>query len=395
MDKHERKRFIEKLMLVSLMCVFIGVIAIIVLNFNSIYNYIGKVFRLTYPFIIGLFIAYLLTPITNKTIHRLKNTRLFKNKKDTTLNIIAIIIVESIFITCVIMLVSIIGSGVAGSGYNIIKQLPDAFEQTKDMIDEQIKQHSALKNIIGNTSAEFIANIVESVSKFVSDNFNEIATGVALNARDFTKHILNILLGIIISIFGLANREQFKRQSLRILSAFTSDRTYNKVIDIFCTVDKKFSRFFIGKIIDSAIIGVICVICMNLMQMPYAILVSMVVFITNIVPIIGPIIGAVPGVIIIFSESPIKALYFMIFIIILQQIDGHIIGPKCIGGATGLNTFYVLFALMVFGGIWGLVGMIIGVPLFAALYSLISEFISYRIELKNEKNNKEIKANME
>ena len=96
-------------------------------------------------------------------------------------------------------------------------------------------------------------------------------------------------------------------------------------------------------------------------------------FITNIVPIIGPIIGAVPGVIIIFSESPIKALYFMIFIIILQQIDGHIIGPKCIGGATGLNTFYVLFALMVFGGIWGLVGMIIGVPLFAALYSLISD----------------------
>ena len=378
----------NEIKLIVIACTMLGLTLIIIGHFDIIYNYITKIIKLSNPFILGLIIAYLLTPITNKLMNKMSNGKL-KNKSYNKINTLSIIIVETVFITVVTIIITVIIVGVAGSGYNIIMKLPSAYEQFKDMLDELINKHDMIKGLIGHTSTEVIDNLVTRASSIIEDNFESIATNVFENTKDITKHIINFVFAIIISIFALANRAQFKRQSTKILKALVSERVYNKIIEVAMVADKKFSGFFIGKIVDSAIVGIICIICMSLLKMPYTMLISIIVFITNIVPIIGPIIGAVPGIIIIFSESPIQAIYFAIFIIILQQIDGHIIGPKCIGSATGLNTFYVLFALIISGGLWGIAGMIFGVPLFSVIYYIIGDFVNYithRKELKNNEN---------
>lgn len=378
----------NEIKLIVIACTMLGLTLVIIGHFDIIYNYITKIIKLSNPFILGLIIAYLLTPITNKLMNKMSNGKL-KNKSYNKINTLSIIIVETVFITVVTIIITVIIVGVAGSGYNIIMKLPSAYEQFKDMLDELINKHDMIKGLIGHTSTEVIDNLVTRASSIIEDNFESIATNVFENTKDITKHIINFVFAIIISIFALANRAQFKRQSTKILKALVSERVYNKIIEVAMVADKKFSGFFIGKIVDSAIVGIICIICMSLLKMPYVMLISIIVFITNIVPIIGPIIGAVPGIIIIFSESPIQAIYFAIFIIILQQIDGHIIGPKCIGSATGLNTFYVLFALIISGGLWGIAGMIFGVPLFSVIYYIIGDFVNYithRKELKNNEN---------
>jgi predicted PurR-regulated permease PerM len=130
-------------------------------------------------------------------------------------------------------------------------------------------------------------------------------------------------------------------------------------------------------------VGVICLVLLTILRMPYALLVSIIVCITNIIPIVGPFIGAVPSLIIIFSESPIHSLYFLIFIIVLQQIDGHIIGPKCIGSATGLSTFWVLFSIIVFGKMFGIIGMLIGVPTQAVIFDILDKILN---KLENRRN---------
>lgn len=359
-----------------------GITYIAVSHFDSITNFLYRILRLTYPFIIGLFMAYLLTPITNKIIEKLERSKL-KNKSYKKLNTLAIIIVETLFILTIITVISSVLTGVVGSGYNIVMKLPSAFEQFKDMLDDLIKDHDILKNIVGHTSTEAVDNVIKATSEVVVDNFEEIMANVYESTRNFGKHIIDFVFGVIISIFALANRAQFKRQSIKLLKAVTPKVICDKVIDICVTANNKFSGFFIGKLIDSAIIGVICIICMWLMDMPYILLISIIIFITNIIPIIGPIIGAIPGIIIIFSESPVQAIYFAIFILILQQIDGHIIGPKCIGSAIGLNTFYTLFALIIAGGLWGITGMLIGVPLFSVIYSLIADLANYLLKKRN------------
>ena len=359
-----------------------GITYIAVSHFDSITNFLYRILRLTYPFIIGLFMAYLLTPITNKIIKKLERSKL-KNKSYKKLNTLAIIIVETLFILTIITVISSVLTGVVGSGYNIVMKLPSAFEQFKDMLDDLIKDHDILKNIVGHTSTEAVDNAIKATSEVVVDNFEEIMANVYESTRNFGKHIIDFVFGVIISIFALANRAQFKRQSIKLLKAVTPKVICDKVIDICVTANNKFSGFFIGKLIDSAIIGVICIICMWLMDMPYILLISIIIFITNIIPIIGPIIGAIPGIIIIFSESPVQAIYFAIFILILQQIDGHIIGPKCIGSAIGLNTFYTLFALIIAGGLWGITGMLIGVPLFSVIYSLIADLANYLLKKRN------------
>ena len=141
-----------------------------------------------------------------------------------------------------------------------------------------------------------------------------------------------------------------------------------------------FGGFIIGKIIDSLIIGVICFIGLSILNMPYTMLVSVIVGVTNVIPFFGPYIGAIPSTILIALEDPMKGVYFLIFILVLQQFDGNILGPKILGNTTNLSSFWVLFAILLFGGVFGIVGMVIGVPVFAFIYQLIREWVLDRLE---------------
>jgi predicted PurR-regulated permease PerM len=325
--------------------------------------------------------AYILSPLCN-AIER----RASKNKHKETMAIIftEIIFIEIIILGCVVIIPQSIDSVIT-----IIEKAPSAWNS----IEEQIVKLSDSNSLIANTFGSDIKEINQIVNEFINDNvmpnINTIISEVVSRVTVFGRAILDIIIGIVISIFGLANRKIFLRQTKMIGKAIFNDKTYNIICEEIRVANRMFSGFFVGKLIDSTIIGVACFVILSIMDMPYVLLVSVIVGVTNMIPIMGPFIGAIPSAVIILSESPIKSLYFIIFIIILQQIDGHIIGPKCIGNTTGLSTFWVLFAIMFFGGIWGMIGMVIGVPLFAIIYDVVKKFVNSRLQIKETKKAEE------
>ena len=199
------------------------------------------------------------------------------------------------------------------------------------------------------------------------------------------RHNINwMLIGLIVAVYLLFSRKKFARQSVLIIRSALKPKWAELLLDEVAFIDRMFGGFIDGKILDSAIIGVLCYIGCTIFRFPNALLVSAVVGITNVIPFFGPIIGAVPSTLLILIESPIKALWFVVFVLALQQLDGNVIGPKILGDRTGLSSFWVLFAILLFGGLWGFAGMIVGVPLFAVIYDVIKKLVIYGLRRNEE-----------
>lgn len=368
----------EKILIIIFIALALSLLIVAIINYKSIISLLGKMVAIAVPFIYGGCTAYLLTPLCNKIESKLKCKNV-KHKEG-----LAITITETIFIILIIVIcITIIPQSIK-SITNIIETMPTTWKTFQETVQNVSGKHSFFSDLIGGDIKEvnsFIDNFVETT---ITPNIHNIITIVATRLASVGKTIINMIIGVIISIFVLANRKIFAKHSKIVLKAFISDKYYNIVLNEVEVANKMFSGFFIGKIIDSLIIGIICFIGLEILRMPYAVLVSVIVGITNVIPIVGPFIGAIPGAIIIFSADPLKSLYFIIFIIILQQIDGHIIGPKCIGSATGLSTFWVLFAIIFFGGLWGITGMLVGVPLLAVIFDIGKKIIKYRLDSKGK-----------
>lgn len=369
----------NKILFVLICTMIIGAMTLIVINFNGIINYFSGVIDILMPFIYGAIIAYLLTPVCNKL-----DTKLSKDKNNVKQSKLSILLSEMLMIIIIALILLLLIPNLAESSKNIAASLPGSIKSANEGINKFIAKNPIMHNIVG----ENVLNLEKIFGDFLKDsvlnNANNIATNLALGTKQVIDVTIDIIVGVIASILMLANRKEFARQTNKLLKALMKDKTSEFIIKEVKMANNKFSGFFIGKIIDSLIIGIICFISLLILKMPYVGLVSVIVGVTNIIPFVGPFIGAVPGAIIIFSVSPIKSLYFLIFILILQQLDGSIIGPKCIGSATGLNTFWVLFAIMFFGGLWGVVGLLIGVPLFAVIYDIVKNYINFRLENKNK-----------
>ena len=194
-----------------------------------------------------------------------------------------------------------------------------------------------------------------------------IVTGVGLGVWKVLIFLKDFLIGVIAALYLLANRKTFARQGRLVIRSALRPHWADLVLEEISFVDKMFGGFIEGKLVDSAIIGVLCYIGCLIFKFPNALLVSAIVGVTNVIPFFGPFLGAVPAILLILIESPIKALWFGVFVLGLQQLDGNIIGPKILGDATGVSSFWVLFSILLFAGMWGLVGMIVAVPLFAVL----------------------------
>ena len=194
--------------------------------------------------------------------------------------------------------------------------------------------------------------------------------------------MFNFIIGIVISIYVLLGKETFIAQAKKLVYAvFPADRG-NVIVATVRKANDIFGGFIIGKILDSVIIGILCFIGLSILQMPYTLLVSVIVGVTNVIPFFGPYIGAIPSAILIMLANPIQGLYFIIFILVLQQVDGNIIGPKILGDSTGLNSFWVVFAILVGGGLFGVAGMIFGVPLFATIYYITRKLTAWVLRKK-------------
>ena len=219
--------------------------------------------------------------------------------------------------------------------------------------------------------------------KFVMDFAKEIIPIVGNMLKVIASSIWNIVLGIIISVYLLIDKEIFFAINRKITCALFSKKTADRIFQLTYRTNETFGKFLIGKIIDSAIIGVLSFIVFTIFKIPYTLLISVIIGVTNIIPFFGPFIGAIPSGIIILFVSPTKALIFIILVFIIQQLDGNVIGPKILGDSIGISAFWILFAILVAGKFLGIVGMIIGVPLFAIVYSVIKEDVEFRLKNKN------------
>ena len=200
----------------------------------------------------------------------------------------------------------------------------------------------------------------------------------------FTSGLLDVVVGIIIAIYLLLSKEIFYAQVKKLLFAFFPRRVAQATLNLTHDSNTIFCGFISGKILDSAIIGLLCYIGCLIFKFPSALLVSVIIGVTNVIPFFGPFIGAIPATLLILIQNPIKALWFVLFVLVLQQLDGNIIGPKILGNTTGLSSFWVLFAILLFGGLWGFVGMIVGVPLFAVIYDVIKKLVIHGLQRHQE-----------
>ena len=194
----------------------------------------------------------------------------------------------------------------------------------------------------------------------------------------------NLLIGLIVAVYLLASRKKLVKQAKMILYSVVKPHWAQLIQEEVLYADKMFGGFINGKIMDSAIIGVLCYIVCAIVKFPSALLVSVIIGVTNVIPFFGPFIGAVPATLLILIQSPIKALWFVLFVLVLQQLDGNVIGPKILGDRTGLSSFWVLFTIILFGGLWGVFGMVIGVPLFGVIYDTVKKLVRRGLDKKGQ-----------
>jgi len=367
-----------------------GAIALSIIFFFLIYrfqgfgNAISKVTGILMPFIYGAVIAYLLKPVCNTVENFLR--RLLPEKMGSTANMLAvafsllfgILVVYALFMMIVPQLVTSVTTLYYTAQNNIRDFVDWASKQ------EIIASNEQLLDFIKTSYNKLQANLDTWVKETLLPSMQSILSGAAVGVMSFVAFLKNFVIGLIVSVYLLASRKKFGQQGKLILYSLVKPRWADLFLEEICYADKMFGGFINGKILDSAIIGVLCYIACLIFKFPSALLVSVIIGVTNVIPFFGPFIGAIPATLLILIQNPIKALWFVLFVLVLQQVDGNIIGPKILGNTTGLSSFWVLFAILLFGGLWGFVGMIIGVPLFAVIYDVIKKLVIHGLKRNEE-----------
>ena len=347
-------------------------------GFTDFWKNLGVILQ---PITIGIVIAYLLNPIMKflekHLIHflepRMKNGK--KVKKTARATAIAGSLLFLVMI--VVLLLAAIIPSISQSIQSMVTKLPEEINNLSDWVDDVTNGNTEVSDMVEEAvkkGTDAIENFWQTdVLTKVQTYLTSITSGVIYGV----KLVLNILIGLIISVYVMASKETFAGQAKKMIYAIFKPVRANIIVETVRKSNEIFGGFISGKILDSAIIGVIAYIVLAIMKMPDSILIAVIVGVTNIIPFFGPFIGAIPSFVIIVLQDPMKGIYFLIFIVILQQIDGNIIGPKILGDSTGLSSFWVVFAIMVFGGLWGFPGMLLGVPIMAVIYYIAQRSISY------------------
>ena len=349
---------------------------------------IGTLFAILSPFVWGLVITYLLVPsmrlYESKLFQPLGRKLYAKNKKGKDgrkfARTMAVILSELIFLAIIVALVYLIIPQLYISIEQIVKMSPTYIDKVSQYVEKTLAAYPDVEDMVNEALGDFNNSLFDLLKTKVLPSLGNVVSGVTTGVVVVVKGVYNLIIGIIVSIYLLGNLEGFISGSRRILySIFTIDAA-EWIRRSLHFVDRTFMGFINGKLLDSLIIGLICYIVCALLNMPYTLLVSVIVGVTNIIPFFGPFIGAIPSALIILLEDPLKCLIFIIFVIILQQVDGNIIGPKILGSSIGINGFWVMFAIILGGGLFGFWGMLLGVPVFVVLYTGISRLIERKLK---------------
>ena len=350
--------------------------------FNSIWSAVTAVFNTIMPFLIGFGLVLLLLPVVNK-MEWVFNRLFFRRKPHPKLNralstAVAVLLLLAILAGFfAIMLPQLITSV-----KSILQYITNFVTMNQDRIKEFLLKYEFL-SIEGEKLVIAWENIVSQTMNYTSFLLNyvkAIAVGVSSGVYSVVIHFL---VGLIAAIYLMIDKETFCAQVKKLCYALFKPSTCETLIYWTRRANKIFSGFIVGKILDSAIIGVLCYVCMLIFRIEYPLLISVIIGVTNIIPFFGPFIGAIPSILVLLLVNPLSALWFAVFILILQQLDGNVIGPFILGDYVGVSAFWIMIAIVIGGGLFGFAGMLLGVPVFGTAYAIVRSVIDLRLQKKN------------
>lgn len=357
-------------------------------EFGSIMQSIGAALA---PVIYGIILAYVMNPLLNFFERRLKNLFFKKAKKVSTakkvVRVISIILTLFCLFLGVGIIVYMLVPELTKTINMLVEKFPDQYDKFMQWFNELFLSETKAGEFFKNTFKQIYEYIDDFIKNGLSMDDTAGAVGgilasVGKGVMNVMEVLYNVALGLIFAVYFLASKEKFAAQIKKMLYAFTKRRKANTIIRVAKECHLKFSGSITGKIVDSAIIGIICFIGMVIMDMDYKPLISVIIGVTNVIPFFGPFIGAIPCAFLLLIVNPVHCLYFIIFIVILQQFDSNLLTPKIVGESIGLSPFWVLFACAVFGSLFGLFGLLLGVPSMACIYMIVKEWIENRLRHK-------------
>ena len=367
-----------------------GAIALSIIFFFLIYRFdgfgsaISTLTGILMPFIYGAVIAYLLKPVCNSIESFLR--RFIPEKMNGLINAlsVALTILFGLLLVyaLVMMIVPQLITSVTTLYYTAQANITRFMYWANHL--EFIEKNEQIMELLNSAYAALNTNLDTWIKNTLLPSMQNIVSGAAIGVLNVVTVAKNLIIGIIVAVYMLASRKRFVQQGKLVLHSIVRPRWAQLITEEVKYADRMFGGFINGKIMDSAIIGVLCYIGCLIFKFPSALLVSVIIGVTNVIPFFGPFIGAIPATLLILIQNPIKALWFVLFVLVLQQLDGNIIGPKILGNTTGLSSFWVLFAILLFGGLWGFVGMIVGVPLFAVIYDVIKKLVIHGLQRNQE-----------
>ena len=376
---------------------FLTAVAILVVYFliskaGLIASTIGNVLQGLSSVLYGIVIAYVFTPVLNFFELKLlkpifnkmnvdvsgNNPRGFRRMRRISVALTICFIVGILF-----AFFRFVGPQVISSIQTIVANFSVYVDNIQTFLNEHLQNNPELAQTIDKLMQSYEARIDEFMEKTVNPAISSIIATISKSIISIVRNVFNFTVGLIVSVYLFYSKDKLAAQFKQIIYATFKEQTANEMVSEFRYTHRVFVGFLTGKILDSIIIGILCFICIKFIGTPFPVLISFIIGVTNIIPFFGPYIGGIIGSLIVFMVNPLQALYFLIFVIILQQFDGNILGPMILGDSTGLSSFWVIFAIMFFGAMFGVAGWVIGVPAFAVIYDLIRRKVHSLLEKKN------------
>lgn len=352
--------------------IFIVSIYFSIMNINVFIKLLSDLGNVLTPFMYGLILAFLMSPVV----------RFFERKvfvsfkwKNTTKRVLSVVLSLLITFEIIVLFFSFIIPQLIISLSSISEKIPEYIVVVDNLLGDWLVNYRTDNewiNLLLNSSEDLLVNFLKTLQSYIPLILDY--------SWQFTKMIFNLLLGVAIAMYVLIDQERFTLQAKKFIYFLTGQKSGDYLVDLSRLSSNMVHRFILGKMLDSTIIGLICYIGMLVIGLPYPILLSVIVGVTNMIPVFGPFIGAIPGTIILLLVDPIQSLWFLLFVILLQQFDGNFLGPRILGDSMGLPSLWIMFAIVVGGGYFGIVGMFLGVPIFAVIYIIFKKMISDKLE---------------
>ncbi len=367
---------------------FLTVAAIILFFFfifriKEISDFISKIITILQPVIVGIAIAYLIGPIQVSMMNGLQKlfARIFKKKAGfkKASKFLSITFALLLFVCFIVLFCYLVVPSFVESIQSLIPNIPAWFDKILERVNYFIDDNASLVSSI----SEFVNSQKQMLTDFITKSADELVKVVADGVVSVVVFAKDFVIGIMVAAYVMASKETFKMHFQKILCATFKEDRVKSIIKVLRQSNTIFGGFITGKLLNALIIGIICFIGVTILRIPYPMLISVIIAVTDIIPIFGPYIGTIPCALIILLSSPIKCLYFVIFIILLQMLDANIIGPKILGESTGLSSFWVIIAIIVGGGLFGVLGMLLGVPVFAVIYYILKTLLNKKLQQKN------------